>query len=401
MAQTPLFHPFLPEALKNPYPFYDRLREEDPLHWSALGFWMVFRHEDILTFLRHDRFSLEPSVSEVDEDAMPFEAACNRWYRLMDPVNPGYFRQRLTELLSREALQRHCGAWRDEAERLTAALPEWGISDLIARFVKPLVLGIVADLLGVPENARFRFRSILTELNGRLFELAGMGGRISSKNIIFGDLLRMYLELVAGKQFRGHAHEDALTALLASPENGDPVAEEDLVDMLVFLLHTLTENTAHGLGNAFVALLRHPNELARLDADPEGIPDAFEECLRFDCPIQFYPITAREDVMLHEKTIHRGQSVWLSLGAAHRDKMVLPDANRFRLDRETGVPDLALNLVPVIDATLMRFVAHSVLPVIVPRLCRANLMEDGITWQTASSLSRGPRTLPVRWSENP
>lgn len=401
MPQIPLFHPFLPDALKNPYPFYNRLREEDPLHWSALECWMVFGNEDIHTFLNHDRFSLEPIFTEVDEEAMPFEAACNRWYRLINPVQKSYFRKRLDHLLTEATLQKYASLWRDEAERLAAALPEWGISDLMARFIKPLVLGVVADLLGVPETMRFRFRSILTELDGRLFELAGMGGRISSKNLIFGDLLRMYLELVSAKQLRSNSgEEDALTALLASPEQGDPVAEEDLVDMLVFLLHTLTENSAHGLGNAIIPLAAYAQENQLDTQNPETVRTAFEECLRFDSPVQFFPLMAHEDVMLHGKAVHRGQSVWLCLGAAHRDPAYVKDPDHFNPERRLE-QTLALDLLPIIDKDLLRVIAHQAIPIILPRLKNANLVSEGVSWQTGSSLARGPRTLPVRWSEQP
>src|SRR5262249_4544216 len=134
-------------------------------------------------------------------------------------------------------------------------------------------------------------------------------------------------------QSRGRDRDDLLGALLAAEEDGSSLTAEELAANVVLLFLAGHHTTMNLIGNGLLALLRHPDQLARVRGDPSLWGPAIEELLRYDCPVQFMTRVAKEPVELGGKTIEPGQIVHLVMGAANRDPAQFTDPDTLKLDR--------------------------------------------------------------------
>ena len=169
------------------------------------------------------------------------------------------------------------------------------------------------------------------------------------------------------------------------------------LELLAFcrlLLVAGNETTTNLLGNAVLALLAHPNELERLRAEPERVPAAVEEALRFDPPVQGLPRAASVDMELGGEKIPAGGRVMLMIGAANRDPERWPEPDRFDLDRDTtGHLGFGFGIHFCLGSHLARLESRIGLEAIVTRL--ANLRLAGAVKRDANPILRGPSVLPL------
>jgi cytochrome P450 len=146
------------------------------------------------------------------------------------------------------------------------------------------------------------------------------------------DALHAYLRGIIAER-RREPRADLISALVAVEEQGDVLSEPELVTMCTLLLIAGHETTVNLIGNGMLALLRHPDELARLRADSSLITSAVEELLRFDSPVQLTARIALENLQVGGRTIEQGQWVLALLGAANHDPAQFPDPHKLDLTR--------------------------------------------------------------------
>jgi cytochrome P450 len=189
---------------------------------------------------------------------------------------------------------------------------------------------VIAEMLGVPAADRERFKSWSDELVALLDPLQAANG--------LGGAQRAYTELT--EYFRGvfaerrrAPQDDLVSAMLAVDESGDVLSETELFSLCMLLLGAGHETTTNLLGNAVLALLRHPAERRRLQDDPSLIATAVEEFLRFDSPIQATDRVATADCEIGGQRIREGEIVAVILGAANRDPARFADPDRLDIGR--------------------------------------------------------------------
>lgn len=145
-------------------------------------------------------------------------------------------------------------------------------------------------------------------------------------------LVKLTHKLIAQK--RVNPADDILSGLIQAEEEGDRLTEDELVAMVFLLILAGYETTVHLITNSVATLLQHPEQLAKLRADPELMPSAVEEILRFSGPVH---ATERcyttEDITLHGVTIPKGELVFPLLGAANRDPAVFDNPDTFDITR--------------------------------------------------------------------
>ena len=148
------------------------------------------------------------------------------------------------------------------------------------------------------------------------------------------ELIGIAAEMIAWK--RDHPADDLLTALVNAEDDGDVLSDDELVAQTLLLYIAGHETTVNLIAGGTLALLRHPGQLALLRRDPALVPNAVEELLRYDSPVQASRRITLEPVTLSDVTIPAGAFVMASLAAANRDQDFWgPDADELRLDRET------------------------------------------------------------------
>jgi cytochrome P450 len=338
-SDTLAFNPFLPEVHEDPYPLYRRLREEDPVHRSPLGMWVLTRHADVLAVLRDPRMSRDPRRSErvemlrssVEVDALFSSEEAAPSMLFVDPPDHTRLRTLVNKAFTPAAVER----LRPRVEVIVAGLLERvagaGAMDVVEDLAYPLPVTVICEMFGVPEADWDRFRAWSRELVRLLDPLVAADAleRALEARVALRGYLR---ELIAER--RAHPTGDLLTALIATEDHGHQLSEAELVSMCVLLLVAGHETTVNLIANGTLALLRHPEARASLQADPALTGSAVEELLRYDSPVQFTSRHALADLEIGGSRVRAGETVVAVLGAANRDPAQFPDPDRLDLARK-------------------------------------------------------------------
>jgi cytochrome P450 len=203
--------------------------------------------------------------------------------------------------------------------------------DVLSGMAEELPVAVIAELLGVPDADRPLLRPWSNAIvkmyeYGRTTEVEDAAERAAAEFVAY---LR---ELAADR--RRSPGEDLLTHLVTVRDSeGDRLTEDELVTTCILLLNAGHEATVNVSGNGLLALLEHPDELARLRADPGLLPTAIEELMRFDSPLQLFERTATADVEVGGVTVRAGQKIAALLGSANRDPAVFADPDTLDVGR--------------------------------------------------------------------
>jgi cytochrome P450 len=216
------------------------------------------------------------------------------------------------------------------AELLDRMAERQGPVDLIAEFAYPLPVVVIAELLGVPAEDRVKFQEWSALLAASVDPL--ISSELMDRVTWAREALHAYLREIIAER-RQQPRSDLISALVAVEERGDVLSEPELVVMCTLLLVAGHETTVNLIGNGVLALLRHPDQLERLRADPSLIGSAVEELLRFDAPVQLTGRIAVEPVQIEGQTIEPGQWILPLLGGANHDPAQFAEPERLDLGR--------------------------------------------------------------------
>ena len=391
------FNPMAPDFVADPYPMYHRLRAEDPVHRSPLGFWVLTRYADVIAMLRDPRLTKEPIAAFV---AARFGMAVpppGLGLSMLDRDPPDH--TRLRGLVSKAFTPRALEALRPGIQQivngLLDAVERRGSMDLIEEFAYPLPVRVICEMLGVPVRDHERFKQWGLDIARGLDAIMLPPDSEVGKRSITGRraLADYFRELIAER--RAAPREDMLSALIAAEEAGDKLNEEELLATCILLLVAGHETTVNLIGNGTLALLRHPAELRKLRERPALIATAVEELLRFDGPVQRTARIPSEDITLGGQTIGKGEMVMPFLGAANRDPVQFPDPDRLDITRaDNRHIAFGMGIHFCLGAPLARMEGQIAINTLLARLPRLALATDRPRFRQSLTL-RGLETLPV------
>jgi cytochrome P450 len=314
-----------PEHRDDPYPAMAEVREGAPVADAGGGLWILSRFADCRAALLDPRFSSDlRHAADFDPDA-PLAQAASALMVYNDPPD----HTRLRGLVQKAFTPRRVHDLRPRVEEIVAELlgarAASGEMEVLGDLAYPLPFRVIAELLGVPAGDHGRFRAWANDMSLVLEPVQSdeRRARALAASVKLGEYLQPQFA-----ERRARPRDDLLTALVQAEEAGDRLSESELGANVVQLLIAGHETTQNLIANGLWALLRHPEQLARLREDPELVPAAVEELLRYDSPVQFATRIAREDVEVGGATIPRGARVMVLLGAANRDpaRFAEPDA---------------------------------------------------------------------------
>ncbi|WP_054811924.1 cytochrome P450 [Nocardia arizonensis] len=379
-------------------PMLAALRREEPVSRVRLPYggegWLVTRYEDVRTVLGDRRFSRSEATEREDVPRATPEPARRNGLLGMDPPE----HTRLRKLVVRAFTGRRVQQLRPRVDYIVrTCLTEMRVkgapADLVASFALPIPVTVICDMLGIPAADQHRFRDF-SDIT--LSTTAYSRDEIAAARSGLEDYLA---ELVAHR--RADPTDDLLGALVLARDDGDRLSEEELVNLGIGLLIAGHETTANQIANFVYLLLTRPALWQRLTDDPDAIPAAVEELLRFTqlgAGSSFARI-ATEDVELSGVLVRAGEAVLVNTQSANRDESVFPDADRLVLERDFN-PHMAFGhgAHHCLGAQLARVELQVALAGLVdtfPTLRLAVPLED-IPWKTGL-LVRGPRELLVDW----
>ncbi|MET0852959.1 MAG: cytochrome P450 [Candidatus Rokuibacteriota bacterium] len=384
-----------PEFVANPYPTYHRLRAQDPVHRSPLGFWVLTRYEDVVASLRDPRFGKEAIASYIA--ARLGYAPPGIGLSMLDRDPPDH--TRLRGLVSKAFTPRVVDGLRPHIQDIVNGLLDRvqgaGAMDLIEDFAYPLPVIVICEMLGVPVADRDRFKGwgldIARGLDGILLP---PDSDVAKRSIASRQALAEYFrELLAER--RQSPRDDMLSGLIAAEEAGDKLNENELLATCILLLVAGHETTVNLIGNGSLALLRHPAELRRLRENPSLIGSAVEELLRYDGPVQRTARVPSEDVTVGGKTIEKGEMVMPFIGAADRDPAQFPEPDRLDITRgDNRHIAFGWGIHFCLGAPLARIEGATAINTLVQRMPKLALATDKPEHRQSLTL-RGLSALPV------
>jgi cytochrome P450 len=377
--------PWDPAFRRDPYPTYDRLRAEDPVHWSPrVDAWLVTRHADADAAL-HDR-RLSSRLTRWERLDLPERP--NHDVQLADPPQHGRLRAAVAPAFTATAVAPLRAGVQALVDELLDAAAESSTVDLMAAVARPLPLRVVTGLLGLPAGDGPAVQAWADRI-GEAIEQWEPAQR--ERWPAAAELTEYVFEAVEERRHR--RGEDLVSRVLAAEDAGQ-LSEMEAVTMCVTLLVTATQTPRDLLGNGARALLEAPDQLRRLAADPALVGPAVEELLRYDAPMQGVDRVAVEPVAIGGRVVRPRQLVRIAIGAANRDPERFPEPARLDLARRPN-PHLSLAAGPhhCLGAALGRLLAQVLFATLAARFPDASLAGRPVQrpWLTF----RGLASLPV------
>jgi cytochrome P450 len=336
------YDPFDPRIQHDPYPWYRALRDTEGCHLvEADEFYVVSRYEDVLEVLRQPRlFSSElgmgalmrgeisprfarPRRQDVDIAALRVLIATDPpdHTTLRRLVGRGFTPRAIAQLEPRvRAIAGECLDQLLEAARSDEA-------DLVRELAEPLPVLVIAELLGIPGERRGDFKRWSDDVVG---VLSGRGD-VDRAQASMAEMFEFFV--TTSEERRRAPGDDLISALVASSEDGTLSAME-IVVFCVLLLIAGNETTTNLISNFMTVLFEHPDVEQRLRAEPNLIPAAVEEALRFDGPVQGLFRATREPARLRGTLLPANARVLVLFGSANRDGRQFSDPDRFVVERD-------------------------------------------------------------------
>ncbi len=324
-----------PEFVDDPYPWYAALREHDPVHTMQGGGVFLSRYDDALAVYREPRASSDKKIEFKPKfgDSPLYEHHTTSLV-FSDPPLHTRVRRLIMGALNQRAIARMEGEVLRLVDSLLERMAEKRAFDFIEDFAAEIPVEVIGNLLAVPRAERSPLRAwSLAILSG--LEPAPGKEILERGNRAVTDFIAYLRTLVAARRKNpGDYETDVLTRLIQGEKDGERLSEAELHHNCIFLLNAGHETTTNLIGNGMWLLLTHPQELARLRADPALIPSAVEEMLRCEGPIQLNNRRLTAPMELGGKKLPEGTFITIGIGAANRDPAQFPDAERFDAGRK-------------------------------------------------------------------
>ena len=379
-----VYDPFDYAIHEDPYPTYERMRDEAPLYRNdERGFWAISRHADVMAAFRDSaRFSNSHGVS-IEPSASGPHAARTMSFLAMDPpkhtrmralVSRGFTPRRVAEMEERIRELTH--------EHLDVAL-EKGEFDFVADLAGKLPMDVISDMVGVPKADRDELRRLADLLVHReegvhdvprpgieaAFELAGY-----------------YSDMLA--QRRRQRTDDLTSALLDAEIDGDRLDDDEILAFLFLMVVAGNETTTKLLALAWYWAWRNPDQRTIPLGDKERVPEWIEETLRYDTSSQMLARLAMEDVPLHDGLIKAGDRVLLLAGSANRDPRAFDAPDEYRIGRDVqGLASFGVGRHFCMGASLARLEA---------RVCLEELVKAALDYEIDEAGARRVHSVNVR-----
>jgi cytochrome P450 len=393
-----LYHLLEPEVLANPYPLFQRLRSEDPVHWDPfLHTWVVTRYADVLEVLH--TFSAQRTHTPEKLEAIglgemrPIAELMVRMMLFMDPPQHTRLRKLASHAFTPArvaVLRTHI---REIVHRLLDAVEPDRHMDVIADLAEPLPAIVTAEMLGVPEKD-------WRQLKAWSADFAEMLGNFQHNPDSVPRMLRTVLGMTAYfrdavRRQRVEPTEGLVSSLMSAEIDGDRLSDDEVVATCIVTMVGGQETTTNLIGNGVITLLRHPEKGEEVRRDLSLVPSAVEEMLRYESPSQHTGRLAPQDRELGGRTIRQGQAVMAVMAAANRDPERFPDPDTFDPRRQDN-RHLAFGYAAhfCFGAALARIEGQEVFDAMVRRIPDLQLGPEPLVWRNNSGL-RGVIALPV------
>jgi len=390
------------EVRANPYPLYRVLRENEPVRWDEpLGCWVLTRYADISALLQDRRMSVQ-RFKRLRQEAGGRDPAVDELLDLVthmmnyvDPPNHTRLRNLTNRAFTPKVLETLRGKIQNTVDELIDGALAEGFLDLVEGYAYPLTTIMIGSILGIPREHWLQLKKWEDDLSGFLGRVDHGPEEMRTAAASVRGYFAYFQRVV--EERRRNPGDDLLTNLIEATEEEGRLTEFELFSTCQLFMMAGHAAASHLVSNGLLSLMRHPDQLHLLRANPGLTRHAVEEAARWDSSAQVVERIATEDVVIGGRTIAAGDTLRLVLGAAHRDPERFPDPDRLDIQRPNhrallfgGGPHtcigamLALMEGEVAFETLLRRIPEFTLGIRIEEL----------EWLPTHSL-HGVRTLPI------
>ncbi|HEY4342788.1 MAG TPA: cytochrome P450 [Parvibaculum sp.] len=361
-----------------PVEVLNRLRAEDPVHWSRHGFWFLTRYDHVTTVMQDPvRFSSAAAgYGTTNPLAKTAEGAANNSlnksfatsFNQMDAPDHTRIRSLVHTAFSRRTVEERRPRIVEVVNGLLDEAAKKGTFDLVGDFAFHVPIIVASEIIGIPTSDRELFRQAFEGtaalMQPKKSEESWAKGVAAAKWI--GGYMR---ELIAER--RTHPQDDLVSGLIRVEEQGDRLSEAEMSSAITTIYTAAGTTTERFISSGLYILLSHPDQWRDVVADRSLIGGAIEEILRYHHPTQSTSTNRRctVDTPLGDKIIRAGDTIRVGLGAANRDPAAFADPDRFDIRRQMSASPLSFGTGPhfCIGAALARFEARIAIEAVIER----------------------------------
>jgi cytochrome P450 len=374
-----------PDVLADPYPLYRRLREEAPVYWDPyLHAWVVTRYPDVVEVLHRFSADRTPSPERLEALGMteltPIARVMVEQMLFLDPPKHG----RVRRLASGAFTPRRVAVLREHisaiAERLLDEVAGAGTFDVMTALANPLPAIVTAEMLGVPTSDHLLLKEWSADFAEMLGNFQHNPGRARRSLRAVEEMTEYFRQAVRREARR--PTDGLIHALSTAEVDGDRLSESEVVANVIVTMVGGQETTTNLIGNGLLTLLRQPDQLERLQSDPDLIHSAVEELLRYESPSQHTARLAPAGAMLGGVPIQEGDAVIAVMGSANRDPWRFDDPDRLDLGRRDN-RHLAFGWAAhfCFGAPLARLEGQIAFSTMLRRFSSMSLTDEVVTWR--------------------
>jgi len=396
---------FTPDVIADPYAYYGRLRDEDPVHWNdTYALWVITRHDDVTWMTRHNElFSSavfkndpRPAYPAIDESDLGLYEYVRNYqadqfiqhdrpeHLDMRKIVHGYFTPKAME------------SWRpfvvNAVKELLDEAEEKGSMDVMRDLATPLPVLVIARMMGVPPEDRPYVRQLAEKL---LYIGRGEYDRMPILTDGMKGMLEYVSPLVDERIVRPG---DDFISVLASGEKKGVFSRHQVLVNTSLLLLAGHETTINLICNGTLSFIQHPDQWALYKEDPAGRAKwATEECLRYDAPVKSIQRLASQDIEVRGKVMEKNDRIRWFISSANRDPNVFADPDKFDITRQPN-PHVAFGngVHHCLGATLARVEGQEVFKALAERFPNLQLASEELDYQPSVTF-RSLKSLPVTW----
>jgi hypothetical protein len=392
---------FSPEFRANPYPSYEYMLNDDVslIPHGDNGEWVnqiVTQYDHVAALLRDPRLNLERDGSNTwnpPDNWKPYFEMINQWMLMRDPPHHTRLRGLVNKAFTPAAVNQLRGRIQDIANGLLDEMAQRAQFDLIAEYAFELPVRVIAEMLGVPTEQRDQFKDWSNKL-AKALDFNDKAGVMDEAAVAASEMTAFMRELIAAKH--KSPTDDILTGLVQAEQDGDCLSEDEVISTCGLLLFAGHETTVNLIGNGALALLRHPDQLALLRRQPNLLPNAVEEILRYESPVQATARNVSEDVQVGDTMLIAGREVTIVIGAANRDPRHFKNPNQFNITRnEAKHQSFGGGIHYCVGAPLARLEGQIGIGSLFQRFPHLQLETESPEWRD-NFILRGLKALPVR-----
>jgi cytochrome P450 len=405
MATTIQSDMFTQDVIADPYTYYGRLRNEDPIHWNeTYELWAVTRYDDLVWLTRHhELFSSavfkndpRPAYPAIDESDLGLYEYVKNYQadQFIQHDRPEHLEMR--RVMHSYFTPKQMEAWRpfvqEAVKELLDAAEEKGEMDVMRDLATPLPVMVIAQMMGVPPSERGYVRQLAEKL---LYIGRGEYDRMKPLTEGMRGMIDYVSPLVDERM--ANPGDDFISVLASGEKKGVFTRHEVLVNTSLLLLAG-HETTINLICNGTLAFIQHPDQWALLKTDPNGLAKpATEECLRYDSPVKSIQRIATEDVEMRGKVLRKADRIRWFISSANRDPDAFANPTAFDITRHPNQHvAFGSGTHHCLGATLARVEGQEVFKALAERFPGLQATTEELEYQPSITF-RSLKTLPVTW----